>query len=75
MARYRFGNEMRRSRYWRKEEERLCRVCQGKVETRDYVWVECDGWWTEGSWLEMMLNVLGVEGQNEGWLRELEKGG
>lgn len=66
---------MRGSRYWKKGEERLCRVCQEKVETRDHVWEECDGWWTEGSWQEMMLNVLEVEGENEGWLRELEKGG
>lgn len=38
VARYKLGNGMRGSRYWKSVKEKLCRMCQGGVETWDYMW-------------------------------------
>ncbi|KMQ88291.1 hypothetical protein RF55_12245 [Lasius niger] len=57
---------MRSGKYWLSEEERMCRVCLGGLETWEHVWEECGGWRKEGSWQEMVGKVLGDEGEGEG---------
>ena len=41
LARFRMGNEARGRQYWRKEEERMCRLCNKEVETYKHIFVEC----------------------------------
>lgn len=49
------GNEARANEYWKKEEERLCRICQGKEETLTHVLQECEGTGNkEEIWIEQV---------------------
>jgi len=41
IARYKYGNEMRRSQHWRKKNERTCRVCGSGEENIIHVLKEC----------------------------------
>ena len=73
IARYRLGGGVRERRYWWREEDRLCRVCEGGVETWEHVWEECGRWGAVGSWQEMVEVIMGEEGEGEKWIRELER--
>ena len=42
IARYRCGNEMRGSRYWREIEERECRICKEGIEDWNHILKECE---------------------------------
>lgn len=42
ITRYRCGNELRGSQYWREIEERICRVCGRGEENLTYVLKECE---------------------------------
>ena len=44
VARFRLGSEMKGGRYWEEEEDRMCRICGGGVETWEHVWEVCTGW-------------------------------
>lgn len=32
VIRFRLGNEMKKSAYWEEEENKMCRLCEGKIE-------------------------------------------
>lgn len=34
--RFRLGNEMKKSTYWEEEENKMCRLCEGKIETWEH---------------------------------------
>ena len=38
---------MKGGRYWEEEEDRMCRICGGGVETWEHVWEVCTGWGEE----------------------------
>lgn len=44
IGRFRMGNETRASEYWRKEEDKICRMCKKETETIKHVLEECE--WT-----------------------------
>lgn len=73
MAKFRLGGEIKDNKYWKKEEERLCRVCEKQTETWEHVWEECDKWRAEGGWQKMVGVVLEDEGESESRLRKLEE--
>lgn len=37
VIRYRLSNEMRDGNYWKSEEEKVCRLCEGEIETWERV--------------------------------------
>ncbi|KAK0171499.1 hypothetical protein PV327_011194, partial [Microctonus hyperodae] len=51
----------------------MCRVCGWKVETWAYVWVRCVGGGSRAVWQEMVGEVLGDDGEGNGWLRLVEE--
>lgn len=51
--------------------KKKCRLCGGEEETWKHVWERCVGW--EGLWQDRVAEVLGEEGKEEGWMRELEE--
>lgn len=74
IARFRLGSEIRENRYWEKEENKLCKMCGGEVESWEYVWEGCREWTEERkSWQEMIGVILGGEGEGEWWMREVER--
>lgn len=42
LARFRMGNEARACFYWKKEEEKKCRMCKKEKETIKHVLIECE---------------------------------
>lgn len=42
IARFRCGNEMRGNQYWKKEEDKKCRVCKEGMENVRHVLKECE---------------------------------
>lgn len=60
IARFRLGNEIREGRYWEEERKRVCRICEGEIETREHVWESCGEW---KGWQEAVKWVLGEEGE------------
>jgi len=63
MAKFRLGEGVREGRYWEREENRRCRMCEREEETWKHVWEECGRWGTRGSWQEMVEEVLGEGGR------------
>jgi len=45
IVKYRCGNEIRGGQYWRKEEDRRCRICWHAEETLRHVLKECEMKW------------------------------
>lgn len=41
MARFRMGSEIEDSKYWKKEQERKCRLCGKKAENIEYILNKC----------------------------------
>lgn len=75
IAKCRLENEMKEKRYWEEEGKRECRMCEGEEETWEHVWDEC-GTWKERrgeSCQKVYKRILGVEGEGEGWMREVEE--
>jgi len=69
----RLGNEIREGFYWEKEENKICRVCGGEMETWEHVWEGCrKGSIERESWEEAVGWVLGEGGEGEWWMREVE---
>ncbi|EZA50300.1 hypothetical protein X777_11286 [Ooceraea biroi] len=74
VARYRLGNEMRRGRYWEREEDRKCRSCGGEIETWEHILErgreepERD----EGI-QEKVGRILAEDGRGEGWMNDLDE--
>lgn len=78
ITRFRLGNEIKESRYWEKEENRKCRICEEEEETWEHVWEGCrEGEReTRESWQEVAERMLGEEGKGEEWMKEvMEKRG
>lgn len=74
VARFRLGSEMKGSKYWEGEERREFRMYGGREETWEHVWEECREWKEGGgSWQDAVEWVLGEKGEEEGWMRELER--
>lgn len=59
IARYRMGNETRENRYWKKEENRSCRLCEEAEETIKHIMEECriSGRENQESWEETMERI------------------
>lgn len=71
MIRFRLGNEMKESTYWEEEEKKMCRLCEGEIETWEHAWERCREWKNGGGgWQEVIEGVLKREGEwrivNEG---------
>jgi len=41
VMRFRLGNEIREGFYWEKDENKVCRMCRGEMETWEHVWEGC----------------------------------
>jgi len=73
VIRFSLENEIREGIYW-EEENRICRVCGGEVETWEHVWKGCKkGSIERESWQEAVGEVLGEGGEGEWWIREVEE--
>ena len=60
--------------YWKKEENRKCRICEWEEETWENVWEKCvRGSEEREGWQENVVKVLGEEGLEEAWMKDLEK--
>lgn len=74
VARFRMGNEVKERRYWEEEKKKLCRLCEGEVETWEHVWERCRDWKEGGgSWQEAVNWILGENGEGESWMKEWER--
>lgn len=69
IARFRFGNEMRESRYWGEEREKECRLCGGKLVlgTRVEEMQELDK--GRRKFARGLQKSVGEEGEGEKWMR------
>lgn len=74
MIRFRMGEGIKESMYWKKEEERLCRVCEYEVESWEYVLEGCvnSGMDEERGVCERVQEILNESGRGVGFLRDLE---
>lgn len=51
VARFRLENEMREGRYSEEEVNRICRLCEERLEACEHAWKECRKWNEKGrSW-------------------------
>ncbi|XP_066590571.1 trichohyalin-like [Prorops nasuta] len=74
VARFRMGNEMREGNYWRREEERKCRVCGWETEGWEHVMDRCGGYGERDRGIEERVKeVLEGDGRGIGWMKELER--
>ena len=68
MARFRMGNEYEGCKFWKKEDDRVCRVCGNSVELVRHVFEEC-----EGNNRKVKAEVaLGELGEGIGYLKGME---
>lgn len=61
VAKFRLGDGLSDNRYWEREEERMCRLCERGEETWEHMWKECTNWEVEKGWQKMVNEVLGEE--------------
>lgn len=73
VAGYRLEDRMRGGRYWEEGDKRSCRVCGRGVESWEHIWEECTDWGREISWQEMVMKVLGENGESEVWMKRVEE--
>lgn len=74
IARVRLGNEVRERWYWRREEERVCRVCEGEQESWEHLIERCRSGGDEGKSIgDKMREIMDETGRGEEWIKELEK--
>lgn len=62
VANFRLGDGMRGSRYWEREERKVCRVCGCGEKTWKHVWEKCTGWGREKSGRIWYRTYLGKGG-------------
>lgn len=75
VARFRLGNEVKEGRYWEEKEKRLCRRCEGEIESWEHIWERCNnrGGEKKSTWQEEVGWILGEKEKGEWWMREVEK--
>lgn len=55
MARYRLGSETKAVKYWKKEEEKRCRLCNMEQEDIEHILVNCEKTGSrESYWIQQM---------------------
>ena len=70
LCRFRCGCEERASRYWEKEDRKMCRICGRTTETLEHLTTDC----TEDLKTDWTINdILNEEGLGLQWLRKLIK--
>jgi len=70
IARFRCGNEEDGNKYWRKEEERICRTCGQKTETLEHLMRGC------AELLRVHRNIKEIlkdTGEGADWMRKVMK--
>lgn len=70
IARARCGNEEYGNRYWMKEEERMCRLCEEERETLEHVANKCR---CVNRWDKGIDELVGDEGKGYKWLEEWQR--
>ncbi|XP_011881812.1 PREDICTED: uncharacterized protein LOC105569733 [Vollenhovia emeryi] len=70
IARYRCGNEEEGSKYWRKEEERVCRICGEKKETLEHLRSDCVETLRDD---RNIKDILKDTGEGADWMRKVIK--
>lgn len=67
VIRFKLRNEIREGIYWEKEENKICRVCGGEIETWEHVWEKCRKGSIEREGYQQAVGwVLGEEGEGKG---------
>lgn len=67
------GNETREGRHWEGAETRVCRLCEGELETLEHMWEGCRRWREgEEGWKDICEKILRDEGDEEWWMRVLD---
>jgi len=61
IARYRCGNETKGSQYWRKDDDRKCRICREAEESLFHILKECDATKNDMSIEEFIGEGKGLE--------------
>jgi len=70
IARWRCGNEERGNKYWMKEEDRKCRLCDMEREDIEHLKKNCEYVKEKGG---RNLEVLNEDGRGYEWMRKIER--
>lgn len=71
IARFRCGNECRKSRFWAKERDKECRTCGYEEESYDHIAKNCSGTeWTEEEVEDLMRNH---KSEGKEWMKKVLK--
>ncbi|KYM95795.1 hypothetical protein ALC62_13556, partial [Cyphomyrmex costatus] len=70
IARWRCGNEERGNKYWMKEEERKCRLCERERENVEHLKNRCEYVREKG---ERGVDVLDEDGRGIRWMEMIER--
>ena len=70
IARWRCGNEERGNKYWMKEEDRKCRLCDMEREDIEHLKKNCEYVNEKGG---RNLEVLNEDGRGYEWMRKIER--
>lgn len=73
IVKFRLGDGIKEGKYWEEEEGRKCRICGWTMQTWEHLWEECVVKEVGSTWKEKVGEILGEEGEGEGWLREIER--
>lgn len=68
LARFRMGNEEKGNQFWKREEERICKICQLEQENIEHWKTSCK---TEIRNENTVEKLLDEHGENIGWLRRV----
>ena len=63
---------MRGGKYWEREEERVCRICEWEEETWEHVVEVCMREEGRGG-RERVIEILEDDGRGEGWMRKVQE--
>lgn len=67
IAKFRCGNEVKGSKFWKEESERKCRICEEKEETIKHMFEECE----KTKQMERGEVILGEDGQGVEFMRKV----
>lgn len=68
IARFKCGNEERRNRYWKNDEENNCGLCTGNKETMEHLIGDCSGMTRT---IKAVAEILRSLGEGVEWVREI----